>query len=134
MSPSAIHPNDASSIASEGGGDAYSHQLHNSLMGSGSAQGGADDVHSPKQTVAAQQQRIDALEGMHQQALRQLRKSREELVKVQQQRHHEADRVLRLEQLISEMQAQRFVGNPGLQHQWDSWLSRARATFEDVQE
>jgi len=77
--------------------------------------------------VSSQQQRIDFLENMHQQALRQLRKSREELAQAQQQRLQEADKVLGLEQLISELQVHRFEGRNS---QWEEWLRRARSILE----
>merc|ERR1712113_367469 len=70
-----------------------------------------DDAHALRQLVQTQQQRIEFLENMHQQALRQLRKTREELRAAQQQTFREADKVLGLEQLISEMQVQRFEGD-----------------------
>jgi hypothetical protein len=90
-----------------------------------------EDVHELRQMAALRQQRIDALENMHQQALRQLRKSREELARAQQQSFHEADRILRLKQLVSEMQAERFDGNMQAQMCWEEWLSRSRAIFEE---
>mmetsp|Transcript_43686 Transcript_43686/g.100827 ORF Transcript_43686/g.100827 Transcript_43686/m.100827 type:complete len:637 (-) Transcript_43686:48-1958(-) len=80
--------------------------------------------------VRAQQQRIEFLEGVHQQALRQLRKTREELSVAQQMRLREADKVLQLEQLVSEMQAQRFEGDPQSQRRWEEWLNRSRAILE----
>jgi len=92
------------------------------------------DVQQLRQMLEARQQRIEFLENMHQQALRQLRKSREELAKAQQQRFHEADRVLRLEQLVSEMQAQQFDGNVQAQLHWEEWLARSRAIFEEQQD
>jgi cytoplasmic iron level regulating protein YaaA (DUF328/UPF0246 family) len=90
-----------------------------------------EDVQGLRQAVTTQQQRIEHLENMHQQSLRQLRKSREELARAQQQRFHEADRVLRLEQLVSEMQAQRFDGDAQAQMRWEEWLSRSRSIFEE---
>lgn len=131
--PSAINGPDASSIASERG-------LQNSAsVGTfagedslcGDAVGSTSDL---RQTVTTQAQRIEALENMHQQTLRQLRKSREELARAQQQRFQEADRVLRLEQLFSEMQAQRFDGDVEAQLRWEDWLGRSRAIFEDMQD
>jgi len=103
-------------------------------VGSTSVVANGDDVQSLKQVVTQQQQRIEFLENMHQQALRHVRKSREELARSQQQRFHEADRVLRLEQLVSEMQAQRFDGDVSAQLRWEEWLGRSRAIFEDEQE
>jgi len=100
-------------------------------MASTAAPSMPEDAQSLRQMVATQQQRIEFLENMHQQALRQLRKSREELAKAQQQRFHEADKVLRLEQLVSEMQAQRFDGDAQAQLRWEEWLSRSRAIFEE---
>eukprot|EP00933_Yihiella_yeosuensis_P013997 TRINITY_DN12717_c0_g3_i1.p1 TRINITY_DN12717_c0_g3~~TRINITY_DN12717_c0_g3_i1.p1 ORF type:complete len:703 (+),score=187.29 TRINITY_DN12717_c0_g3_i1:79-2187(+) len=89
-----------------------------------------EDVTSLRQLVASQQQRIEFLENMHQQALRQVRKSREELTQAQQQRFREADKVLGLEQLISEMQVQRFQGDNQMQLRWEEWLQRARGILE----
>jgi len=103
-----------------------------SLCGDGgaSALGTGDDVQSLRQLVLAQQQRIEFLETMHQQALRQLRKAREELNLEQQKRFREADKVLGLEQLISEMQAQRFEGDAQMQLRWEEWLQRSRSILE----
>mmetsp|Transcript_60421 Transcript_60421/g.112198 ORF Transcript_60421/g.112198 Transcript_60421/m.112198 type:complete len:623 (-) Transcript_60421:69-1937(-) len=88
------------------------------------------DEGSLQKIVRAQQQRIEFLEGVHQQALRQLRKTREELSVAQQMRLREADKVLQLEQLVSEMQAQRFEGDPQSQRRWEEWLNRSRAILE----
>lgn len=107
--------------------------MYGDAVGS-TATAAAEDVHSLRQVVTAQQQRIEFLENMHQQSLRHLRKSREESARAQQQRFHEADRVLRLEQLVSEMQAQNFVGDMNAQLRWEEWLSRCRAICEDDQE
>lgn len=89
-----------------------------------------DDVHALQQLALKQQQRIEFLETMHRQALRSLRKSREELSAAQQQRFREADKVIGLEQMISEMQALRFDGHAPLQRQWEDWLLRARGILE----
>lgn len=88
-----------------------------------------DDVASLQQMVRGQHQRISYLENMHQQTLQQLRKSREELALAQQQRFQEADKVLQLEQLVSEMQAKHFTGDARMQMQWEDWLRRTRAVF-----
>ncbi|CAE7637414.1 cya1 [Symbiodinium pilosum] len=90
--------------------------------------GHEDEVQRLRQMVSSQQQRIDFLENMHQQALRHLRKSREELAQAQQQRLEEADKVLGLEQLISELQVHRFEGS--MHHEWENWLRRARSILE----
>lgn len=89
-----------------------------------------EDAQSLRQMVLSQQQRIEFLENMHQQALRQLRRSREELSLAQQQRFQEADKLLGLEQLISEMQAHRFDGDRQMQLRWEEWLQRSRSIFE----
>lgn len=89
-----------------------------------------EDTQSLKQLVQAQQQRIDFLETMHQQALRQLKRSREEVAMVQQHRFKEADKALQLEQLISEMQAARLDMEPQMQIRWQVWMQRSRAIFE----
>jgi len=89
-----------------------------------------EDSHSLKQLVQSQQQRIEFLETMHQQALRQVRRSREELSIAQQQRFREADKVLGLEQLISEMQVARFHADPQMQLRWEEWMQRSRAILE----
>merc|ERR1719343_867460 len=88
---------------------------------------GCEDAQSLRQLVLSQQQRIEFLENMHQQALRQLRRSREELAQAQQQRFQEADKLLALEQLISEMQAHRFEGDRQMQLRWEEWLQRSRS-------
>jgi len=81
--------------------------------------------------VAEQQRRISLLEGMHQQALRQLRVARDELNNEQQKRYREADKLLGLEQLISDMmQAQGYNGDNPLQMRWEEWLQRSRAILE----
>eukprot|EP00929_Paragymnodinium_shiwhaense_P013757 TRINITY_DN121605_c0_g1_i1.p1 TRINITY_DN121605_c0_g1~~TRINITY_DN121605_c0_g1_i1.p1 ORF type:complete len:579 (-),score=75.87 TRINITY_DN121605_c0_g1_i1:101-1837(-) len=79
----------------------------------------------------SQQQRIEFLEQMHQQSLSQLRKCREELARAQQQRFQEADKVLRLEQLLSEMQVQRFEGDVQMMSRWQDWVQRSRAILQD---
>merc|ERR1711974_289780 len=89
-----------------------------------------EDGQGLRQLVQSQQQRIEFLENMHQQALRHLRKSREELAAAQQQRFREADKVLGLEQLISEMQVARFDADPQMQLRWDEWLQRSRQILE----
>ncbi|CAE8612140.1 unnamed protein product, partial [Polarella glacialis] len=114
------------SVASLGGEDS-SYGEERSVPATGDV---ADDVHGLRQTVESQQQRIQFLENMHQQALRQLRKSREELAQAQQLRFREADKVLGLEQLISEMQVQRFSLNGQMQLRWEEWLQRARGILE----
>lgn len=148
LSPSVASPGaalaaqDASSIASEGACGLQSCGSVGTLIGEDSLCGDvgsavvvscADDAQSLRHMVTTQQQRIQVLESMHQQALKHLRKSREELAKAHQQRFHEADRVLRLEQLFSEMQAQRFDGDMQAQLRWEQWLARSRAIFEDEQ-
>lgn len=86
-----------------------------------------DEVHRLQQQVASKQQRIEFLEKMHQQALRQLRTSREELSEAQRQRLKEADKVLGLEQLVSELQVLNFEnGAPAM----EGWLRRARQILE----
>lgn len=87
-------------------------------------------VHDLRQLVSTQQQRIDFLEHMHQQALRQLQKCRDELAKEQQQRLREADKALKLEQLISEMQGQRFAGDSRMQQRSEEWFRRSRAILD----
>lgn len=139
-SPGPSGPQDASSIASEGACGLQSCGSVGTLIGEDSlcgdagsttAAGSADDVQGLRHLLTTQQQRVQVLEGMHQQALKQLRKSREELARAHQQRFHEADRVLRLEQLFSEMQAQRFDGDMQAQLRWEQWLLRSRAIFEE---
>lgn len=89
-----------------------------------------DDVAALQALVLKQQQRIEFTEGMHQQALRSLRKSRQELSVAQQQRFREADKVLGLEQIISEMQVLRFDGDAQMQLRWEDWLQRSGAILE----
>lgn len=86
-----------------------------------------DEVHRLQQQVASQQQRIEFLEKMHQQALRQLRTSREELSEAQRQRLKEADKVLGLEQLVSELQVLNFESGAAAM---EGWLRRARQILE----
>lgn len=73
---------------------------------------------------------IEFIEAMHQQALRQLKRTREELAIVQQQRFHEADKALKLQQLISEMQIVQFDMDPKMQARWQEWMQRSRAILE----
>lgn len=89
------------------------------------------DSQSLRQLVLAQQQRIEFLESVHQQSLKQLKKVREELAVAQQLRFKEADKALGLEQLITEMQAQRFEGDAQLRLSWENWLQRSRAILRD---
>eukprot|EP00435_Cladocopium_sp_Y103_P028550 s428_g7.t1 len=70
---------------------------------------------------------IEFLEKMHQQALRQLRTSREELSEAQRQRLKEADKVLGLEQLVSELQVLNFDSGAAAM---EGWLKRARQILE----
>jgi len=85
-----------------------------------------DDVETLRQQTQYLQQRVEFLDNMHQQALKQLRKTREDLQVAQQQRFREADKVLQLEQLVSEMQSQNFDGDA----RWEMWLGRSRAILE----
>mmetsp|Transcript_108562 Transcript_108562/g.324620 ORF Transcript_108562/g.324620 Transcript_108562/m.324620 type:complete len:723 (-) Transcript_108562:60-2228(-) len=126
---------DASSVASESQAPGMQSVAsvatlagEDSVCGDGPAAG--DELQSLRQQVAQQQQRIEFLETMHQQALRQLRKARDELHLEQQKRFREADKVLALEQLISEMQAQRFEGDSQMQLRWEEWLQRSRSILE----
>lgn len=89
-----------------------------------------EDTNNLRQVVLSQQQRIEFLENMHQQALRQLRRTREELAAAQQQRFQEADKLLGLEQMIGEMQAFRFEGDRQMQMRWEDWLQRSRTILE----
>lgn len=84
-------------------------------------------IHGLQQLVSTQHQRIDFLEHMHQQSLRQLQKCRDELAKEQQQRLREADKALKLEQLVSEMQGLHFAGDSHMQQRSEEWLRRSRA-------
>ena len=52
-----------------------------------------DDVETLRQQTQYLQQRVEFLDNMHQQALKQLRKTREDLQVAQQQRFREADKV-----------------------------------------
>lgn len=125
---------DVSSVAS---GSGMNHRAYSAASGvtSGGEESGCgegetsivnDDIRSLRQLVATQQKRIEFLETMHHQALCHLRKSREELAVVQQQRFREADKVLELEQLISEMQAHHFNGDAHDQVRWEKWLQQSR--------
>jgi len=88
-----------------------------------------DDLLSLRKTVQQQQQRIEFLEAMHQKALTQLRKEREELVTAQQERFHTENKMLQLEQLFSEMQAQTFEGTVHMRQSWEDWLQRSSMIF-----
>lgn len=90
----------------------------------------ADDMQSLQEIVRAQQHRIEFLETRHQQALRELRKSREELATSQQQRLKEANKNLELEQLITEMQAMPFDSVAHDHARWQDWLRRSRCILE----
>eukprot|EP00928_Gymnodinium_smaydae_P022760 TRINITY_DN19009_c0_g1_i1.p1 TRINITY_DN19009_c0_g1~~TRINITY_DN19009_c0_g1_i1.p1 ORF type:complete len:731 (-),score=158.66 TRINITY_DN19009_c0_g1_i1:84-2276(-) len=87
----------------------------------------SDEVQSLKQLVLNQQQRIEFLEQMHQQALKQLQKCQHELHTAQQQRFKDADKAVRMEQLIGEMQVQRFDGDMQMRLRWEDFLQRSRA-------
>lgn len=80
--------------------------------------------------MAKYEQRINFLESRHDQALRQLKTAREELQNEQQKRYREADKVLALEQLISEMQAQGYDSDNSFAMRWEEWLQRSRAILE----
>lgn len=125
---------DASSVASESAAPGLVSVASVATLGGEDSvcdgQSAGDDVLALRQQVMQQQQRIEFLETMHQQALRQLRKARDELNLEQQRRFREADKVLGLEQLISEMQAQRFEGDPQMQLRWEEWLQRSRSILE----
>mmetsp|Transcript_51608 Transcript_51608/g.122809 ORF Transcript_51608/g.122809 Transcript_51608/m.122809 type:complete len:620 (-) Transcript_51608:44-1903(-) len=135
-------PCDASSIISESKHSQAGSLAHIPSVGSlGGEESYCGEARGPPQStdgddsglhkiIRSQQQRIEFLEGVHQQALRQLRKTREELSVAQQMRLREADKVLQLEQLVSEMQAQRFEGDPQSQMRWEEWLGRSRAILE----
>lgn len=132
--PGGLETSSIASVASDAGA-VCQHSLvsvgtgvEDSVCGEAATSAGhEDEVQRLRQMVSSQQQRIDFLENMHQQALRQLRKSREELAQAQQQRLQEADKVLGLEQLISELQVNRFEGRNS---QWEEWLRRARGILE----
>lgn len=89
-----------------------------------------EDMQNLRETVRAQQHRIEYLDSRHQQALRELRKSREELATSQQQRLREANKNLELEQLISEMQAMPFDSVAHDHGRWQDWLRRSRRILE----
>jgi len=132
--PGGLETSSIASIASDSGA-VCQHSLvsvgtgvEDSVCGEAATSAGQEDeVQRLRHMVSSQQQRIDFLENMHQQALRQLRKSREELAQAQQQRLQEADKVLGLEQLISELQVHRFENRNS---QWEEWLRRARSILE----
>jgi len=134
-SPCSAAPAEGSSVASESGGPGlHSTNSAGTLGGEESlcdaATAAGEDLQSLRLMVVTQQQRINFLESMHQQALRQLRTAREELNREQQKRYREADKVLGLEQLISEMQAQGYESDNPLQMRWEEWLQRSRAILE----
>lgn len=127
-------PGYASSIASEIGAHGLQSIPSVTILGHEDSTCGEpqlpEDGHSLRQLVQSQQQRIEFLETMHQQALRHLRRSREELSQVQQQRFREVDKLLGLEQLISEMQVMRFDAHPQMQLRWEEWMQRSRSILE----
>jgi len=89
----------------------------------------AEERQRMQEKFDTQQQRIDFLEQQHHQALRQLRKAREETALAQRQRFEESDRALGLEELVSEMQG--FCGGSAqLQSQFGDWLRRSREALE----
>jgi len=90
----------------------------------------SEDLQSLREKVAKYEQRINFLESRHDQALRQLKTAREELQNEQQKRYREADKVLALEQLISEMQAQGYDSDNSFAMRWEEWLQRSRAILE----
>jgi len=89
----------------------------------------SEDLNELRNRAEAQQQRIEFLESMNQQSLRQLRRAREETAQAQQQRFQEADKVLSLEHLVSEMQSLCFqdAATPWCQ----DWLRRSAAILSD---
>lgn len=127
---------EGSSIASESGAPGlHSTNSAGTLGGEESlcgdaAPGVGEELQTLRQKVVEQQQRINFLESMHQQALRQLRTTREELNREQQKRYREADKVLGLEQLIGEMQAQGFNNDNPMHLRWEEWLQRSRTILE----
>jgi len=135
-SPNALGAPDASSIASEGAHGLQSVPSMGTLVGEESLCGDiagdqrGDDMQNLRETVRSQQHRIEFLETRHQQALRELRKSREELATSQQQRLKEANKNLELEQIISEMQAMSFDSIAHDHGRWQDWLRRSRRILE----
>eukprot|EP00930_Biecheleria_cincta_P042360 TRINITY_DN29140_c0_g1_i1.p1 TRINITY_DN29140_c0_g1~~TRINITY_DN29140_c0_g1_i1.p1 ORF type:complete len:596 (+),score=92.62 TRINITY_DN29140_c0_g1_i1:64-1851(+) len=87
-----------------------------------------EDIAVLRETIRQQQSRIEFLEDRHKQALTDLRSARQELASAHQDRFREADKASQLEQLISEIQAQRFNGAENMR--WDEWLLRSRAILE----
>lgn len=77
-----------------------------------------------------QEKRIEGLESMHQQALRDLRRLRDEYKAEQEKRFREADKLLGMQQLLSEMQIMRFDGDPQMQRRWEELLQRSRSILE----
>lgn len=88
----------------------------------------SEDLASLRETIHQQRSRIEFLEDRHKQALTDLRSARQELASAHQDRLREADKASQLEQLISEIQAQRFNGSENMR--WDEWLRQSRAILE----
>lgn len=88
----------------------------------------SEDIAGLRETIRQQQSRIEFLDERHKQALTDLRSARQELASAHQDRFREADKASQLEQLISEIQAQRFNGSASMR--WDEWLRQSRAILE----
>lgn len=88
------------------------------------------DSDSLQHVARAQRERIDFLESRHREALRDLKKVREELQHAHQQRFREADKASQLEQLVGEMQGLQFNGDYQLRARWEDWLQRSRMILE----
>jgi len=110
---------EGSSIASESGAPGlHSTNSAGTLGGEESfcgdvAPAEGEDLQSLRLMAITQQQRINFLESMHQRALHELRTVREELKHEQAKVHREADKALRLEELVCEMRAQGYDGSRG---------------------
>jgi len=126
---------DASSVASESGVHGLNSVPSVSVLGAEDSTCG-EPVHLSEETQRLreysqwQEKRIESLESMHQQTLRDLRRSRDEVKAEQEKRFREADKLLGMQQLLSEMQIIRFDGDPQMQHRWEELLQRSRSILE----
>merc|ERR1711972_968647 len=130
---------DVSSAASESGAHGLNSVPSVSVLGAEDSTCGepanllhltCEDTQRLRELTQWQEKRIESLESMHQQALRDLRRSRDEFKAEQEKRFREADKLLGMQQLLSEMQIMRFDGDPHMQRRWEEWLQRSRSILE----
>eukprot|EP00405_Crypthecodinium_cohnii_P043523 CAMPEP_0206588304 /NCGR_PEP_ID=MMETSP0325_2-20121206/38194_1 /ASSEMBLY_ACC=CAM_ASM_000347 /TAXON_ID=2866 /ORGANISM="Crypthecodinium cohnii, Strain Seligo" /LENGTH=759 /DNA_ID=CAMNT_0054096539 /DNA_START=177 /DNA_END=2453 /DNA_ORIENTATION=+ len=133
---------EASSVGSDLGGGGHHPASESMLIKEGGLPPDSPDLHDLstqdedglRRIIQSQQNRIEFLERRHHQALELLRESRSDRLAAQQQYlqqvklyDSQTDKLMRFEQLITEMQAVRFDLDPELQGRWKEWMRRSRA-------